>query len=279
MKKYALAAFTLIELSMVVMVASLMTAGYLRYATVRKDTDSVTATNTSLDVIETALQNYRNTYGRLPCPSDLTLAENTANFGIEAANKGSCRGGTPAANFVNSAADPDAAQALYTSENTSPYAIANQVVVGAVPTKTLMLPDKYAYDSWGRKIFYSVDIRSTGNGAFLAYNSSNSIIGAIAVKNTASDTLANALTYKAIYALTSPGKNGHGGYVRNFGATSVLFDYGSTDADEQKNCHCNSSAAATAFDRIFVQKNKTNTFDDIVRYKTRMQLISPTELQ
>ncbi|MEI6730414.1 MAG: hypothetical protein WCL30_04075, partial [Pseudomonadota bacterium] len=213
------------------------------------------------------------TYGRLPCPGDLTLAENTANFGIEAANKGSCTGGTPAANFVNSAADPDNADPNYDAVTL------NKVVAGAVPTKTLMLPDKYAYDSWGRKIFYSVDIRATGNSAFLTYNSSNSVIGAIAVKNTASDTLASALTYKAIYALISTGKNGHGGYVRNFGATSVRFNYGSSDADEQKNCHCNSSAAATAFDRIFVQQNKTNTFDDIVRYKTRMQIISPTELQ
>jgi hypothetical protein len=108
----------------------------------------------------------------------------------------------------------------------------------------------------------------------------------VVVKKIATDTLANALTYKALYALVSTGKNGHGGYVRNLTATSVRASSGSTNADEQDNCHCNSSAVPTSFNRIFVQKPKaidytstSDNFDDIARFKTRIGTATNSELQ
>ena len=92
------------------------------------------------------------------------------------------------------------------------------------------------------------------------------------------------LAYKGLYALVSYGKNGYGGYVYNIGGSAVVYNAGSTNADEQKNCHCNTSATATAFDRIFVQKLKTagstsltDNFDDIVRFKTLSQLTTSVD--
>jgi hypothetical protein len=94
-----------------------------------------------------------------------------------------------------------------------------------------------------------------------------------------------AVTTKALYALVSFGEDGHGGYVRNTAGTSTAYNAGATNADELANCHCNSSAVATSFYRIFVQKPKTPSatpgagFDDIVRFKTRQEMASPAELQ
>jgi prepilin-type N-terminal cleavage/methylation domain-containing protein len=295
-------AFTLMELSIVLLVLSLLAAAGLRAGLTRTDATNMAALNSSLDVIETALMNYRNANGRLPCPADITSAENNANFGKENGTPGICVG-------PFNASDPD-------SSDPSKYdpATLNQVTSGALPTKELKLPDKYAYDPWGRKILYVVDIRITNYSplAFTNYPvnspSTAGTIGAIVVKTIATDVtnaacatyaasatnpvstacLDSAATYKAIYALVSFGKNGHGGYVRNISGTSTRYNAASTNTDEWKNCHCTSSATYTAgtFDRIFVQKSKTNSpttlsnsFDDVVRFKTRAQMASPSELQ
>ncbi len=265
------------------LVLGILAAATLRYTFALTDSNNNAATNASMDVVETALFNYMLVNNRLPCPADITQAENTAAFGteIEALADGKCTG----ANFLNSSTDPDHADALYDA------ATASKVAAGAIPTKALKLADKYAYDAWGRKILYAVDIRITASNAFLTYpitaGTANGTIGAIVVKPvSATGTLASAITYKAVYGLVSFGKNGHGGYVRNLGATSTRYNWGSTNTNEQKNCHCNSSATATAFDRIFVQHTKTagsttltDTFDDIMRYKTRVQMTSPALLQ
>lgn len=271
-------AFTLIELSIVVLVLGLLSAAVFRYSANVSNTKNYAALNDTLDTIETALQNYSNSNTRLPCPSDIAVAENSATFGVEMGTSGDGTCGTPT--FINSGTDPDNADAPLYDVTT-----VNQVVAGAVPTKTLKLDDKYAYDPWGRKILFVVDKRATGSGAFTTYTITNTVVGAVVVKKAPVDTLANAITYKGIYALASHGPNGHGGYVRNPSATSVPFNGGSTNTSEQKNCHCSSSAVATAFDRIFVQNTLTpsttltNVFDDVVRFKTRLQMANYADLQ
>jgi prepilin-type N-terminal cleavage/methylation domain-containing protein len=279
--------FTLIELSLVLVVVALLAAAALTKSVNQADADNTRQLNATLDAVEAALLNYAGTgNNRLPCPSDVTLAESSASFGVEVgtAGDGNCTG----VNFTNSGTDPDATggsdpgapDALYDSATSS------QIVAGSIPTKTLRLPDRFAYDPWGRKILYVVDKRMTVNGASALYSPFNSTIGGIAVKKTSTDSLANSLTYKGVYALISHGRDGHGGFARNPSATAVRFNAGSTNTDEQKNCHCNTSATATTFDRIFVQKPRvttttiSNQFDDIVRYRTRSELgISSKTLQ
>ena len=311
-----LSAFTLLELSVVVLILALLAAAALRYAAGVTYANNVAATNATLDVIENALMNFRYANNRLPCPGNILLMEATVDFGLEAggdssssvaAGTGECVTGslTPAANYENGAAatDPDNGTTGYDS------ATAQQVEAGSVPTKTLRLADKYAYDAWGRKILYVVDKRITLNNAFknTSYapylssfpSSANSYgagtIGAIVVKKTVGDPLVSlphtqeqALTYKAIYALVSFGANGHGAYVRSINTASTVHNAGSQSADELKNCHCDSNAAAvTPWDRDFVQKPRTmsgsyslyNTFDDIVRFKTRSEMAVYSEMQ
>src|SRR6185312_11049208 len=92
--------------------------------------------------VEQALTGFMASNGRLPCPADGSYAVNTANFGVEAANPGSCTGGAPAAPL-----GPDAGTGY--------------VVGGVIPTKTLNLDDSYQFDEWGRRITYVVDTRAT----------------------------------------------------------------------------------------------------------------------
>ncbi len=296
-------AFTLIEMSIVVMVLALLSAALLRYASAVTFANSMNATNATLDKIETALMNFRYANGRLPCPASLTTGtgdasdpgiENNANFGKEASTAGNCYdSGAIVANYRN-ASDPDNADSNYDSTTL------NEVVAGGIPTKTLELPDKYAYDSWGRRILYAVDTRITSINAFSTYTVTSSTackpttptIGAIVIKKTLTGNppLASAITCKAIYALVSFGADGHGGYIRKLSVTSPAttpqrYNAGATNADELKNCHCDSTAAATAFDRDFIQQPVTGTgtigagFGDIVRFKTRADMASSSETQ
>lgn len=310
--------FTLLELSVVVLIMALLAGAALRYAATTTDAKNLVTLNATLDAIDAAMMNFRIANNRLPCPTDITLAENTANFGQEAGysttntGQAECVSGsivsgnitlTPTANFENTGTDPDAAGGSddnYSGSADPLYdsASLNKIEAGGVPTKALRLPDKYAYDPWGRKILYVVDKRITATSAFTSYPAyalGASTVGEVVVKptntgtnsSTSANTLGNAVTYSALYALVSSGKNGHGGYVRSLSATAQRFNAGSNDPDELKNCHCTAAAASGTFDRIFVQKPKANSgtgnltdvFDDIVRYKTRAEMAAPSELQ
>jgi prepilin-type N-terminal cleavage/methylation domain-containing protein len=276
-------AFTLVELSLVLLVLSVLSAAALRYSTARTDSTNTATLNATLDVVDTALLNYRLAYGRLPCPADITLAENnnkTANsvvyyFGQEMDTSGIGSGSCGGANM--------------TSTN---------FAVGGIPTRTLRLPDKYAYDAWGRKIEYGVDIRMTTTNAFTLYPIfylPTSGTKAFNVYNSYNVNMTGSTVYP-VYLLVSMGKNGHGGFVRNIKTvctlgTCPIFNYGSTNTDEQKNCNCNGTAAVNATyptsPAVFVQDNPnvinggavSTTFDDTVRYKTRAQMASTSELK
>lgn len=281
-----LAAFTLIELSLVVVVLALLAGFAMRAKTASLDSNNYAELNSRLDVVQTALQNYRTINGRLPCPTGIDLTENNSSFGTEydaSPGSGNCTLGNGTV-YVNSATDPDASDPNYDS------ATANKIVEGGIPTRALKLADKYAYDPWGRKIFYVVDARITASLAFTTYPIYNTAIGGVVIKRVAGadTTLANALTYKAVYALISMGKSGHGGYVRNVSTWSTRYNGNVTNANVLVNCHCDASANATTFNRIFMYGGSNNdsayatgssVFDNIVRFKTRAQMATYSELQ
>src|SRR4051794_17028225 len=50
-------------------------------------------------------------------------------------------------------------------------------------------------------------------------------------------------TRGAVYALVSFGADGHGGYLKG----GARMNAGSTNTDEQTNCHCDSSASAAGY--------------------------------
>src|SRR5579884_4112058 len=135
--------FSLLELSIVLTVISLIIGGGMVTLTGYMQATQYNATVARMDEIEKALFNYAVAFNRIPCPSSLTALAGTATYGAEAANKGSCTGGTPAANF----------------------SAASGTVEGGVPTRTLRMPDAYQYDGWGNRFRYAVDPTMTAANA------------------------------------------------------------------------------------------------------------------
>jgi prepilin-type N-terminal cleavage/methylation domain-containing protein len=232
------AGFTLLEISVVLVIIALVVGGGLSLLVASAKSAQFNGTVAKMDAIQKALLQYRVAFNRIPCPGDLTLTASSSNYGTEGANQGTCTGGTPAANYSGSG-----------------------VAEGAVPTGALRLPDDYMYDAWGHRFRYAVSVNMTAASPF----SGACPTGAITV-NDATET---ARTTDAAYALISHGANGHGGFTSN----GVVYNGGSTNADELTNCHCNSSGSATTYSGTYVEKlptassgTYTNSFDDIVTF-------------
>lgn len=246
-----LQAFSLLELSIVLAIIGTLLAGALVIGLGALDAKRFNMTVERMDAIHKALLNYSISFNRLPCPSSLTLTDGDASYGVEAANQGTCTGGTPAANFSATSGTAE----------------------GGVPTRTLQLPDDYMYDAWGRRLRYAIDPVKTEDESLPVDTCGSTSTKAITVK----DAAASDRSTNAVYALVSHGANGHGGYTRN----GVVFNAGSTNTDEQTNCHCNSSGATTTYAPTYVAKlptessaSATDSFDDIATFREAWQLQS-----
>ena len=249
--------FTLLEMAAVLTIIAVIIAGTISMGSSMVASAQLVNTNNKLDAIETALIAYRLANDRLPCPADPTVVEGGANYGYEAGTAGTCTASNISSYTIPKGSTDYAALGITATE-------------GAVPVRTLNLPDEYQFDGWGRKFAYGVAAPMTGTSAFINYGLYANC-GAISVENAGG----SYRTQVADYVLLSYGPNGHGGYLKS----GRRYFMGSDNAAEQTDCHCNTSAD-TGYAATYVQQDPTQTsssdslsvFDDIVRYKERWQM-------
>ncbi|MCZ2154069.1 MAG: type II secretion system GspH family protein, partial [Bryobacterales bacterium] len=192
--------FSLLELSIVLVVIGVITGLGITAGVNQLERSRENQTSEKMKTIMEAVMTFRTVNGRIPCPSSLTAPPTDTNYGVEAANKGSCTGGSPAANFSGSG-----------------------VADGGVPVKALLLPDDFMFDGWGNRIRYSVRADATATNAFSSIPA-NDTCGGIQVR----DASGNNRTSSALIALISHGSNGHGAYTRS----GAVRSSGSTEASE-----------------------------------------------
>lgn len=260
-KRTAESGFTLLELSIVLTILAILLGGGLVIGTAQLQQAKVDETKEKLDMLEIMLENYVQAFNRLPCPANITLGVDDANFGVEN------RTAPDACNAVAGAVFND-----------------GEVYGSTVPVRTLQLPDDYMFDGWGRRFFYIVDQRATEDNSF----DPNTIpAGAVSASDFSGDIAVDDINGNcgtperadpgngsgAIVAILSHGINGHGGWSRFGGDISSRVDAGVTHVSELEN-----SEVSGSFDDCFVQAQRnvadtsnpdTTTFDDIVRYKLR----------
>jgi prepilin-type N-terminal cleavage/methylation domain-containing protein len=257
------AGFTLIEMSIVVAIIAVVTAGVVSMGASMVQSTQKVATINKLNTIEDALMAYRTGNNRLPCPTDPTITDTAANsttYGYETGTPGTCGGGN-------------------TFSYTVPSPYTGTDVEGAVPVRTLHLPDEFQFDGWGRKFAYAVWTPLTAKAtstsspaAFINYGVTPNC-GGITVENAGHGTRSTA----AAYALVSFGPDGHGGYTKS----GARYNAGVSNVDEDTNSHYNSSGSDTGYLATYVEKeygnyagdgDSTHPFAHMVRFKERWQM-------
>lgn len=236
--------FTLVELSVVLVVISLLVAGGLAASVSMVNRSAYIDTRTQLQQIEQSLQDYYTVNGRLPCVASLTEATSSSSFGVEIGATGTtCAGGaaesTPGHYRVDSGGGV-------------------MVRVGMLPVRTLGLSDSVAADKFGSRIVYAVTEKLTDAGQF------GTAPGAITIR----DANNNNILTNAAYFVTSLGRDRKGAYALS--NASLVEACGSTGNLDVPNCTLNDAIFREA---PFNRGTEENYFyDDLAHWAPKFHL-------
>lgn len=234
--------YTLVELSVVLVIISLLTAGGLTLGAGMVNQAAHVDTGKILDQLDQSLKDYYIVNGKLPCPASLDLSTTNSSFGA-AINSGAC---------ANADVIPAGSGTYYTGS----------VITGLIPARALGLSSKAAGDKYGNRIVYSVTRNLTNTGTF------GSSSGAIRI-NDASGT---AILSDAAYAIISPGKDHKGARIYSSGATSIACSTASNLDGE----NCDYSSNAIFRDAPFNNGTTASFFDDHIRWTPKYHLTAKT---
>ncbi len=249
--------FTLLEMSIVLLVLSLMLGGLLAVMTQETRRSKAEELKQKMDAIEYALVSYskRSDTQRLPCPANPKLALDHADFGY-AANPG-CTTGSGSRAIPAELRDASAAG-------------------GTVPVRTLGLPDDYAFDPWGNKFTYLVALNITATDVLKsAPVTDNSLPFGVRVFPTNHTGISESYA-----ALISHGANGAGAFNRS----GVRKSFATSNTFEEANCGCTGGTVDNFSSTIYFgafegqENDETNQFDDIVRFYQREFFALPKDL-
>lgn len=157
------------------------------YETIYSDQESVEG----LREIETALMDFVAREGRYPCPASLILApDETAGDGTVYGREGpsNCNAG------------------LYNGTYRAVGTGGANVRIGAIPVRSLNLPDSKMVDGYGKRYIYAIteDMASPGTDV-------QNDMGAISIENQNGDAISDS-PGQIVYALISPGTDERGAY-------------------------------------------------------------------
>ncbi len=230
-------AFSLIEISIVVLIIAILITGSLSSSITAINNAKLKSTRDRMDEIYKALGNYLLVNGKLPCPASLLeLKSSSATYGTSVGTAGTCSG---AGVYVSS--------------------VATNLVYGMVPVKTLGLSNDLAEDGFEDKIAYIVDKNFTGASFGTATSTATMTIKEV------SGSFTNTITTDAIFALVSYGINRSGSFPIN-SATQIARSSSSTEMTNDLD-----SISSPTFDKILFRE--AANFDDVVFYKTRNNLL------
>ncbi|MBN8828155.1 MAG: type II secretion system protein [Sphingobacteriia bacterium] len=254
-------AFTLVELSIVLLITSIILGIVLAFVAEKTDADKLEETRYKIEQIDKAIRAYFIKNQKIPCPSDGTLAFTNSNFGVALRDT------------VNN----------YQCSNT--LITSGSMKLGMVPVRTLNLADEFATDSWGRRFTYAIieSCNCKSNEAGCATQNFESdfcgvnVADRITILGTSGGS---TIMSDAVLVIISHGRNGHGAFAQNGGSSRIVTKSGGISNDELENSHLSAVGANLGFDRTFVARNQlyndtpASNFDDIVYYKNRIQLVT-----
>lgn len=249
-------AFSLIELSIVIVIVSIMITGVLSVSVSSINNAKIKTTNDRMKEVYKAMGNFLLANKRLPCPAAITKVKSVdSDYGAEVGGGTECSGA-----------------GVYQSTTVS------TLVYGMVPIRALGLANDMAEDGFESKITYIVDKDMTntfeasptlGNATFSTGTSTS-----ILTINDKPGGVTQAVTADAIMALISHGANKSGA----FNANSSTQNTRSSNADEMENDATTFDNAPTPKTAVFnatiiSSSADSDVFDDIVFFKLRNDFV------
>ena len=247
LKKIFKRAFSLIELSIVIIIISILLSGALSIATSTTNSAKIKTTNNNIDEIYKALKVYLLANNRLPCPAPITaIKTNSSNYGKISETQVNCY-----------------ESGVYTST------VNANLVYGMVPVQDLGLGTEMAEDGYGSKLAYIVDKRFTNSSTFGLSASNSGLM--MTVKEITSAGSDQENTKEAIFLIISHGANKSGA----FGVNSATQNTASDDGKEQLNYAVPTvDATASIGNTFYYRAGNSDVFDDVVFYKTRNMMVT-----
>lgn len=224
--------YTLIELSVVLVIVSLLTAAGLTLGAGMVNQAAHVDTKKIMDQLDQSLRDYYAVNGALPCPASQSSAITDADFGRSVT---ACEG----------------------TSTISGVTLSGDVRAGMVPVRTLGLSDRAASDKYGNRILYAVTRQLTDANVF------GSEDGAITVRDGGD---ADILT-DAAYFLWSAGKDHKGAPL--YASASVATGCGATLNRDVENCDSDAIFRDAPYNNGDIA---STFFDDHVRWVPKFHL-------
>lgn len=274
MRSYALmsgrrteAGYSLIELSIVMIVVGIFISGFMAAYNVyiKNESQRVTSVNTS--IVSQAISNYLAENGRYPCPAGISLPIEHPKYGRETdcanlTGYEELEGGDDYASAALAVGQCNFGICVEESErefDTDPGpGVTNLrplVIRGSIPFRDLNLPEEYSFDGYHSRLVYAISrplVSTTGY---------NSAYGGIEIRDSAGVSLVTPAA-SAHFVIVSPGSDRVGSYTK-YGQRAIPCAGTSYDIE---NC----DTATRAVYRAARQGGVTASthFDDYVSYSS-----------
>ncbi|MEM8833855.1 MAG: type II secretion system protein [Pseudomonadota bacterium] len=242
MKNNPESGFTLIEVAIVMIILGVLVAGVTAFFISRIQQINLAETNEKLASIDDALQAHLEINGFYPCAAPMNAQPETADFG---------RAVDCSAAAVAGETEDDASNRTVW-DPTSGAPADTDIRIGSVPTRTLNLPDDYAFDAWGGRFTYAISETLAVAGQYDRQH------GGVSINDSAGNSVVTPAD-GAHYALLSHGESGMGVVPRNGGAR--LEDCTITTELDSENCDDDSEFIDTV---LASDQAGANFYDDLV---------------
>lgn len=242
MRKYikSRSGFTLVEVAAVMLIGGILIAAASSMLKNYQQQSRIAVTQSRIRDIDTAMQQFLKSNDKLPCPASLTDAPNTPTAGV-AIDQG-----------VQKCSTVPATAGVFDTKSTP--SDPDNIRTGAVPVRTLNIPEDNMYDGWGRRFIYSVTQILADSTAYSPTG------GLISVKDSAGNDIALPAG-KAHYVVVSTGEDGIGGYT-NEGLQGVPCE--GTATLQGANCMMTGAFVKTA---ITSKVDGADKYDDYVNFR------------
>lgn len=248
--------FTLIEIAIVVFIAGILLSVMITVVTGLVERTRTAADASKGDAIKIALSTYFAREFRLPCPAVITLASGAVNDGIADTTT-------------------DGFGACAATIRPAPYLVAT----GAIPWRTLGLPEESSINAYGHRFTYQV----TRTATTLSSQTASGMQGVITIHSaglgTAGNQTNNCLVAPsmtnpcaAVLVVVSHGKNGFGAYSQS--GLQIPFNAEVTGNDEKENSNADNKFVVKSY-----SENVANPYDDNVIAITSGDFLTPLAAQ